>query len=112
MYLLTHCLCACVCAACCTGVSLAEVSSVLSGSRELEELSLGSTGLSGALACELALPNLKVGVCRRGGDEGRGAEGGGLRNCHLASLACELALPNLKVGICRKALRPRRAWVG
>jgi hypothetical protein len=34
-----------------------------------EELSLGSTGLSGSLACELALPNLKVGVCQKGGGD-------------------------------------------
>jgi hypothetical protein len=33
---------------------------VLGGAKELEELALGSTGLTGALSCDLALPGLEV----------------------------------------------------
>jgi hypothetical protein len=88
------------------GVSVAEVASVLSGSRDLEEVSLGSTGLSGSLSCELALPNLKVCVCvlqfvwrgagGRGGAQGGQSEGGGggqCGRCHWAAQDSAAACP-------------------
>lgn len=46
------------------GISINDVSAVLSSAKELEELALGSTGLTGTLSCDMALPSLQV--CARG----------------------------------------------
>lgn len=48
------------------GISINDVSAVLSSAKELEELALGSTGLTGTLSCDMALPSLQVCVCVEG----------------------------------------------
>lgn len=42
------------------GISINDVAAVLSSAKELEELALGSTGLTGSLACDMQLPSLEV----------------------------------------------------
>lgn len=46
-----------------SGISINDVAAVLTSARELQELAIGSTGLTGTLSCDIQLPNLQVCVC-------------------------------------------------
>lgn len=80
------------------GISINDVAAVLSGARELQELAIGSTGLTGSLSCDVAMPNLQVLDISMNNIEGRlpGCLVNGLSELYVTGNALGGPLPPFK----------------